>query len=279
MILDARPLVEKRVIELKNRVDKLKSNPYIAIIKIGKEEDKERYIKNKKAMGERCGVKSKIFEFDNTVKQSVIEKLICRLNNDESITSILLQLPIPKHLDSNYLISLINPDKDVDGFTEANIGRLVLNRKGNVACTPKGIISLLKFYNIELEGKDVLIINRSDIVGKPLAHLLLRENATVTIAHSKSKSLYNKINKSDIIITAVGKKDFLDCSMFDKGQVVIDVSINYEKGKLYGDVKKDDYKLMSQIGIHFSPVPFGVGQTTVLSLIEQTIEIAESKEK
>ena len=192
-LLDARKLVSKKVDELKSRVDKLSKKPSLVIIRVGDDFASGKYVANKIKKCDEVGIDSKIIHFDGDVKQEVVEETILNLNKDEDITGILLQLPIPKHLDEDYLTNLIEDEKDVDGFTIGNMGKLSLGLESNVACTPRGIITLLKEFNIDIEGQDVLIINRSNIVGKPLAQLFLKENATVTIAHSKTKNLKEKI--------------------------------------------------------------------------------------
>ena len=280
-LLDARELVVKKVDELKNRVDKLSKKPSLVIIRVGDDFASGKYVANKIKKCDEVGIDSKIIHFDGDVKQEVVEETILNLNKDEDITGILLQLPIPKHLDEDYLTNLIEDEKDVDGFTIGNMGKLSLGLESNVACTPRGIITLLKEFNIEIEGQDVLIINRSNIVGKPLAQLFLKENATVTIAHSKTKNLKEKIALSDIVVTAVGKANFLRADDFKNNTTIIDVSINFnELGKMCGDVAKEDYDvLVNEKQCNLTPVPNGVGQMTVIELIEQTIEIAEKRER
>lgn len=280
-LLDARELVSKKVDELKNRVDKLSKKPSLVIIRVGDDFASGKYVANKIKKCDEVGIDSKIIHFDGDVKQEVVEETILNLNKDEDITGILLQLPIPKHLDEDYLTNLIEDEKDVDGFTIGNMGKLSLGLESNVACTPRGIITLLKEFNIEIEGQDVLIINRSNIVGKPLAQLFLKENATVTIAHSKTKNLKEKIALSDIVVTAVGKANFLRADDFKNNTTIIDVSINFnELGKMCGDVAKEDYDvLVNEKQCNLTPVPNGVGQMTVIELIEQTIEIAEKRER
>ena len=280
-LLDARELVVKKVDELKNRVDKLSKKPSLVIIRVGDDFASGKYVANKIKKCDEVGIDSKIIHFDGDVKQEVVEETILNLNKDEDITGILLQLPIPKHLDEDYLTNLIEDEKDVDGFTIGNMGKLSLGLESNVACTPRGIITLLKEFNIEIEGQDVLIINRSNIVGKPLAQLFLKENATVTIAHSKTKNLKEKIALSDIVVTAVGKANFLRADDFKNNTTIIDVSINFnELGKMCGDVAKEDYDvLINEKQCNLTPVPNGVGQMTVIELIEQTIEIAEKRER
>lgn len=280
-LLDARKLVSKKVDELKSRVDKLSKKPSLVIIRVGDDFASGKYVANKIKKCDEVGIDSKIIHFDGDVKQEVVEETILNLNKDEDITGILLQLPIPKHLDEDYLTNLIEDEKDVDGFTIGNMGKLSLGLESNVACTPRGIITLLKEFNIEIEGQDVLIINRSNIVGKPLAQLFLKENATVTIAHSKTKNLKEKIALSDIVVTAVGKANFLRTDDFKNNTTIIDVSINFnELGKMCGDVAKEDYDvLINEKQCNLTPVPNGVGQMTVIELIEQTIEIAEKRER
>ena len=280
-LLDARQLVGKKVEELKQRVNRLNKKPSLVIIRIGEDFASGKYVANKIKKCEEVGIESKIIHLEENISQQIVEKTILDLNKDEKVTGILLQLPIPKHLDEEYLTNLIEDEKDVDGFTIGNMGKLSLGLDGNVACTPRGIITLLKEFKIDIEGKDVLIINRSNIVGKPLAQLFLKENATVTIAHSKTKNLKHKIKLSDIVVTAVGRTNFLEASDFSDNTTIIDVSINFDElGKMCGDVKKDDYDiLVNEKQCNLTPVPNGVGQMTVIELIEQTIEIAEKRER
>ncbi len=279
-LLDARQLVVKKIDELKERVNKLKTKPSLVIIRVGEDFASGKYVANKIRKCEEVGIESKIIHLEEGVKQESVEKIILDLNKDENVTGVLLQLPIPKHLDEDYLTNLIKDEKDVDGFTIGNMGRLSLGLEGNIACTPRGIITLLKEFSVDIEGKDVLIINRSNIVGKPLAQLFLKENATVTIAHSKTKNLKEKILMSDIVVSAVGRANFLKSEDFSPNTTIVDVSINFnEEGKMCGDVAKTDYEiLLNEKQCNLTPVPNGVGQMTVIELIEQTIEIAEKKE-
>lgn len=278
MLLNAQDYVNERIETLRKRVSKLKQTPKLAIIRVGDDYASGKYVQNKVKRCREVGMHSEILHFEENVTQAELIRTIFDLNRDRSVTGILLQLPLPKHLDENHLTSLMHYDKDVDGFNEINMGKLVLGEEGNVACTPRGIISLLRYNNIEMEGKDVLIINRSNIVGKPLAHLFLKENATVTIAHSKTKDLHKKIKKADIVVTGVGIPNFLTYKNFKKGTTIVDVAINFdENNKMCGDVRKTDYNKLVKRKCNITPVPGGVGQMTVLELIEQTIEIAERK--
>lgn len=276
MILDARPIVAKKVELLKDRVSKLDVKPKLVILRVGDDLASEKYVNNKVKKCEEVGIVSEVIHFEESVQEVDVVSKILDLNIDKEVTGILLQLPLPKHLDEHYLTNLISSEKDVDGFTENNMGKLVLGKEGNVACTPTGIIELLKAYDIPLASKDVLIVNRSNIVGKPLAHLFLQEDATVTVAHSKTKDLKEKVAKADIVVLGVGRADFVGDPHFKDGAVIVDVSINFDgNGKMCGDVRKSDYEALVHRGCHITPVPFGVGQMTVLSLIEQTVEIAE----
>ena len=278
MILDGRKVVESKIEDLKLRVRKLNHKPTLAIVRVGEDFASGKYVANKINKCAEVGINSKVIHLPEDTTNETVTRMINKLNLDDSITGILLQLPLPKTLNEEYLTSLIFRNKDVDGFTERNAGRLMLGQKGIVPCTPSGIIEMLKYYNISLEGKDVLIINRSNIVGKPLAMLMLQENATVTIAHSKTKDLKDKIKRADIIVTAVGKANFLNANDFRKDQTVIDVSINFdENGKMCGDIKKSDYEKLNGMQVNYSPTPGGVGQLTVIQLIENTIKIAEGK--
>ncbi|WP_434797547.1 bifunctional 5,10-methylenetetrahydrofolate dehydrogenase/5,10-methenyltetrahydrofolate cyclohydrolase [Terrisporobacter vanillatitrophus] len=279
-LLDARQLVTKKVAELKDRVNKLSKKPSLVIIRVGEDFASGKYVSNKVKKCEEVGINSKIIHLDENISQDEVEKIIIDLNKDKDVTGILLQLPIPRHLNEDYLTNLIEDEKDVDGFTIGNMGKLSLNLEGNVACTPRGIMTLLKEFKIDIEAKDVLIINRSNIVGKPLSQLFLKENATVTIAHSKTKNLNKKIAASDIVVTAVGRANFLSAQDFSNSTTIIDVSINFnEAGKMCGDVSKEDYDvIVNEKQCHLTPVPNGVGQMTVIELIEQTIEIAEKGE-
>lgn len=279
MLLDARKVVSDKILELKERVNKLNKKPKLVIIRVGDDPASEKYVNNKVNKCKAVGIESEVIKMEAKVGTRCIEHIIDTLNKDENITGILLQLPLPKHMDEKYLTSLIAPEKDVDGFTSENMGKLILGENGNVACTPSGIIDLLRYYNIEMESKDVLIINRSNIVGKPLAHLFLKENATVTIAHSKTNKLKDKIWNSDIVVFGVGIPSFISASHFKPNTTIIDVSINFdENGKMCGDVTKKDYEELLEKGCNITPVPNGVGQMTVLALIEQTIRIAEKRE-
>lgn len=276
MLLDGKKYAEAKVSELKERASKLPKKPMLAIIQVCGNAASDVYVQNKFKRCIEVGIIPKLFYFLDDTPQWKVEDKILELNRDNEITGILLQLPLPKHLDAEYLTNLIDPRKDVDGFTELNTGRLSLGKSGNVPCTAKGVIDMLDFYDISIEGKDVLIINRSDIVGKPLAQLFLQRNATVTVAHSKTENLKDKVKQADIVVTAVGKPNFLKYDDFKEGATVVDVSINFVNGRMYGDVKKTSYGYLQTLG-NLTPVPGGVGQATVIALIDNVITIAEEE--
>lgn len=278
MILYAKPYAEMKVEELKKRVEKLKRKPKLVIIRVEGDEASERYVRNKNKRADEVGIDHETILFPQDVSQKEVIEKIDELNFDTSVDGILLQLPLPKHLDEHYLTNRIFHTKDVDGFTVQNSGLLALGQPNLVSCTPKGVVGLLKFYDVDLKGKDVLVINASNIVGKPLANLLLVEGATPTIAHIHTKDLKEKIKRADIIITATGQLRFLNADDFVEGQIIVDVSINVnEFGKLEGDVDKRDYDKLNEKGCSIVPVPGGIGVTTVISLIENVIEVAENK--
>lgn len=276
MLLDGKKYAEAKIVDLKSRVKDLAVKPTLAIIQVSGDPASDKYVQNKLKRCSEIGIIPKLFYCAPDIKQSQIEETIKKLNKDPGITGIILQLPLPDHLDEHYLTNLIDPKKDVDGFTETNTGKLSLGQPCLIPCTPKGIIDLLDFYDIPMEGKDVLIINRSNIVGKPLAQLFLQRNATVTVAHSKTRNLRQKLKRADIIVTGVGIPNFLRYDDFPQGATIIDVSINFVRGKMCGDVNKSSYDYLEKIG-NLTPVPGGVGQSTVIALMENVVKLAEEE--
>ena len=276
MLLDGKKYAEAKIVDLKSRVKDLAVKPSLAIIQVSGDPASDKYVQNKLKRCGEIGIIPKLFYCAPDIKQSQIEETIKKLNKDPGITGIILQLPLPDHLDEHYLTNLIDPKKDVDGFTETNTGKLSLGQPCLIPCTPKGIIDLLDFYDIPMEGKDVLIINRSNIVGKPLAQLFLKRNATVTVAHSKTRNLKQKLKQADIIVTGVGIPNFLRYDDFPQGATIIDVSINFVHGKMCGDVNKNSYDYLQTVG-NLTPVPGGVGQSTVIALMENVVKLAEEE--
>ncbi len=251
-----------------------KRNPGLAVIRIGEDPASGVYVKNKEKACSRVGIKSFIFHLKDTVEQKEVEQLINKLNLDDDIDGMLLQLPIPKKFDEQKLISCINPGKDVDGLNEQNIGKLVKNEPAMRSCTPAGIVNLLRSQNIAIEGKNIVVIGRSLLVGKPLSLMLLNLNGTVTMAHSKTRNLNKICKEADILIVAAGKPNLIDSNFVKEGAVVIDVGIHRltssdkSKTTLCGDVLLKD--VIPKV-LAYTPVPGGVGPMTVTMLLVNTI--------
>ncbi|MEE1250203.1 MAG: bifunctional methylenetetrahydrofolate dehydrogenase/methenyltetrahydrofolate cyclohydrolase FolD [Lachnospiraceae bacterium] len=258
--------------ELKAEVAALKEQgkeAALAVIQVGADPASSVYVRNKKKACEYIGIKSLSYELPETSTEQELLELIDRLNKDDAVNGILVQLPLPKHMDEDKVIQAIAPQKDVDGFHPQNVGALVIGQKGFVSCTPAGIIQLLKRSDIEMEGKNCVVVGRSNIVGKPMALLMLRENATVTITHSKTKNLKEICKEADILIVAIGKKEFITKDYVKEGAVVIDVGIHRdENNKLSGDVKFDE---VEPIASAITPVPGGVGPMTIAMLMNNCV--------
>ncbi|NLG02365.1 MAG: bifunctional methylenetetrahydrofolate dehydrogenase/methenyltetrahydrofolate cyclohydrolase FolD [Clostridia bacterium] len=259
--------------ELKEQVAKLKEEGIyisLAVIQVGNDPASTVYVGNKKKACEYIGIQSIAHELPEETTQEELLMLVEQLNQDDMVNGILVQLPLPKHIDESKVIHAISPKKDVDGFHPQSVGNLCIGQKGFVSCTPAGIIQLLKRYNIDIAGKECVIIGRSNIVGKPMALLLLRENGTVTITHSKTKDLKEVTKRADILIVAIGKPKMITREYVKEGAVVIDVGIHRnEANKLCGDVDYDDvFPICSAI----TPVPGGVGPMTIAMLMNNCVE-------
>lgn len=263
-LLDGK-VVKKEILEkLKEEIKCLERPLGLVVIEVGEDEASKVYVRQKEKMAKELGFKFEHIKLEENVKQEEILKIIDNLNRDETVDGILVQMPIPKHLDSKIVQNRINPLKDVDGLTDINAGCLMHNKDSLVPCTPEGIIDLLKYYNIELSGKNVTIIGRSDLVGKPLASLMTNNNATVTLCHSKTKNLKIFTQNADILVVAVGKAKLIKKEHIKDNAVIVDVGINrLDDGKLCGDVDFEDVKEKSS---YITPVPGGVGQMTVAEL-------------
>ena len=222
------------------------------------------------------GFKSLSFTLPENVSQRETEELVLSLADDDSVDGILVQLPLPKGLNEKRLLSLIPPEKDVDGFHPYNVGNLMLGEQTVVSCTPFGVLLLLQDYDIEIAGKNAVIVGRSNIVGKPMAMLLLKENATVTICHSKTQNLKEICRRADILVAAIGKAGFITADMVKEGAVVVDVGINRVDGKLKGDV---DFDAVKEKASYITPVPGGVGPMTIAMLLTNTYLCAEERER
>lgn len=275
-ILDGKLVSENIKNKLKEEIKKLKEKniiPGIAVILVSGDNASDIYVKNKKKICDELGINSFVYNFKNNVNQSEIISLIKKLNKDENIHAILVQLPLPKHINSAKVLETIDKNKDVDGFTNHNIGNLIKAMPCYKPCTPAGIIELLKYYDINLEGKHCVIVGRSNIVGKPLAMLLVNSNATVTVCHSKTQNLAKITSQSDILICAVGRSKFITKEMVKEGSIIIDVGINRDKSnKITGDVDFDDVK--DKVS-YISKVPGGVGPMTIAMLMKNTVKAAK----
>ena len=252
---------------LSKRIKKIKEKLTLTVISVGDDEASKIYIKNKIKECQSVNIECNHLHFENITTNKLV-KIIKKLNKDSSVTSILVQLPLPKNIDENIIINTIDYKKDVDGLTDINIAKLYSNKKGIIPCTAKGIIDLLEFNKINIEEKNVTIIGRSNLVGKPLAVSLLNKNATVTLCHSKTKNLKIHTKSADIIIVAVGKPGLINQKMVSKDTVIIDVGINRINGKICGDADKSVYKKCKAV----TPVPGGVGPMTVYEVLSNTLE-------
>lgn len=259
--------------ELKVKVDALKEQgiePCLAVILVGEDPASTVYVNNKKKACEFIGIKSLSYELPESTTQDELLVLIDKLNADDGVNGILVQLPLPKHINEDAVIQAISPKKDVDGFHPQSVGALCIGQKGFVSCTPAGIIELLKRSNVEIEGKECVIIGRSNIVGKPMSLLMLRENATVTVCHSRTKNLKEVTRRADILIVAIGKPKMITAEYVKEGAVVIDVGIHRLEGKkLCGDV---DFDTVAEHTSMITPVPGGVGPMTIAMLMKNCVD-------
>ncbi len=280
MIIDGRLIAQNIKSDLKKEIENLKLkgiNPGLAVILVGEDNASKIYVKNKKRCCDELGIFSEEFYFPEDTSEKEIIDLIEKLNQDKKINGILMQLPLPSHINQKNITESILPEKDVDAFHSSTIGNLLTNHTKLLPCTPAGIIEIFHRENISLVGKHCVIIGRSNIVGKPLAFMLINEDATVTICHSKTKNLSEICKNADIIICAVGKAKFLNRNMIKKGAVIIDVGINRdENGKICGDVDFDDVK---NIASAITPVPGGVGPMTIAMLMKNTITATKIQNK
>ena len=264
-ILDGKAVSEKILAKVKDKVASLNVTPHLAVILVGDNPASKIYVNNKKIAAEKVGIKSTVIELPESISEDDLLNKIKELNEDSDVTGILVQLPLPDHIDKGKVITTISPKKDVDGFTPENVGKLAAGLEPYYyPATPQGVIMLLDEYGIEIEGKNAVVIGRSNIVGKPMAQMLLKRNATVTICHSYTKDLDNIIKTADIVVSAVGKK-IVRCKMGNKNSVLVDVGIYKDtNGRLTGDV---DFDFVSPTCEYISPVPGGVGPMTIASLM------------
>ncbi len=244
----------------------------LAVILVGEDPASQIYVANKKKACEQLGIISKEYLLPETTTQDELLALVNKLNEDKTVNGILCQLPLPKGLDEKLVIEAIDPNKDVDAFHPVNVGRIMIGDYDFLPCTPAGVMEMLSFYNIDVCGKECVVIGRSNIVGKPMGMLLLHKNGTVTIAHSRTQNLADVTRRADILVAAVGKAKFVTADMVKDGAVVIDVGMNRADGKLCGDV---DFETVSQKASYITPVPGGVGPMTIATLMQNTLTAAK----
>ena len=276
IIIDGKEIAKKTRQNLKLECDELKKegiNPKLAVIMVGDNPASKVYVKNKSKACQEVGIEYEEYLLDSNIKQEELIKLIKKLNEDKTINGILLQSPIPNGLDINEAFRTIDYKKDVDGFHPMNVGKLALGQDTFVSCTPYGVMRMFEEYNIDLCGKNVVILGRSNIVGKPLSQCCLNKNATVTICHSKTQDTKKITKEADIVIAAIGKPKFITQDMVKDGAVIIDVGINRdENGKIVGDV---DFENVKEKASYITPVPGGVGPMTIAMLINNVIKAAK----
>ena len=273
-ILDGKATSLKIIEEIKNEITINNYKIGFAIIWVGNDEASSIYVKNKIKKCEEVGIKTELFHLADSINEEELLNLIDELNERSDINGILLQSPIPKHINITKCFNRIKPNKDIDGFSNISVGNLCLGMPSLISCTPKGIMRLFKEYNIDLEGKNVCLINRSNIVGKPLFNLLIGENATVTMCHSKTKDIKKITRDADIVITAVGIPGFITADAIKEDTIVIDVGISRVNGKVVGDVV---YEEVSQKASYITPVPGGVGPMTIAMVLENILETVKEK--
>ncbi|EQB40429.1 bifunctional 5,10-methylene-tetrahydrofolate dehydrogenase/ 5,10-methylene-tetrahydrofolate cyclohydrolase [Sulfurimonas hongkongensis] len=277
-LLDGKALSKKIEEKVASDVKELKSTcgctPGLAVVLVGKDPASQAYVNMKKKACDRVGFYSITHEMPETISQEAIEKSIIKMNNDSSIDGILIQLPLPSHIDTTKLLELVTPEKDVDGFHPFNVGRLTTGLDGFVPCTPLGVMDLLKEYNIDVEGKNCVVVGASNIVGKPMASLLLNANATVEICHIFTDDLKKHTLAADMIFVGVGVINLIKEDMVKDGAVVVDIGINRaQNGKLVGDV---DFERVSKKCSYITPVPGGVGPMTIAMLLSNTLKAAKA---
>lgn len=275
-IIDGKALAQTIRGNLKSEVEELKKEgikPKLAVIMVGEDKASKIYVKNKSKACEEVGIEYEEYLLKTETTMPELLSLIQELNNNDNVHGILLQAPLPKHLDSEVAFREISPDKDVDGFNPVNVGKLCLNQDCFVSCTPNGVVKMLEEYKIPTEGANTVIIGRSNIVGKPLVQCLLNKNATVTVCHSKTKDIEKITQKADIVIAALGKPNFVKSDMVKEGSVIIDVGINrLDNGQIVGDI---DFESIEKKASYITPVPGGVGPMTVAMLMSNVVKAAK----
>lgn len=280
MNIDGKVISTQRKEQLKLKIDQLKKEnkriPKLTVILVGDNQASQVYVRNKERGCQYVGMLSEIIRLDASIQEEELIQVIDQLNKDDTVDGILVQLPLPSHIHEDKILDLIDPTKDVDGFHPSNVAKLLLGQDGLVPCTPQGMMALLDEIGYDLTGKEVVVVGRSNIVGKPVSLLCLQRNATVTIAHSRTKNLQKVCQRADVLIAAIGKAKFFTKEYVKDGAVVLDVGINRdENNKLCGDVDYDDVK---DIASYITPVPGGVGPMTIAMLLENTLHAYEKRE-
>ena len=276
-LIDGKKVAEKCKKNIEERIKKLNKMPGFAVIRIGEDEASKIYVRLKHKMSEELGINFTEYHLDEDVTQEELISLIKKLNADDEVDGILLQSPIPYHLNILEAFQTIAPEKDVDGFSPINVGKLVQRQECFAACTPTGVMTMLKEYNIPIEGKHAVVVGRSNIVGRPMAELLLNANATVTICHSKTRNLTEIVKSADILVVAIGKPKFITADMIKEGAVVVDVGINRipDSKRIVGDV---DFENVKEKCSYITPVPGGVGPMTIMTLMDNVVTACERRE-
>lgn len=279
-VINGRELADQMQAEIQKDVEKMTQQgiqPGLVVLLVGENPASQTYVRNKERAAAKIGILSKVEKLPETISEEELLAEIDKYNQDSRFHGILVQLPLPKHIDEEKILLAIDPKKDVDGFHPMNLGRLFVGKPEMIPCTPYGIMKMFEAYDIDLTGKRAVIIGRSNIVGKPMAQLLLMKNATVTIAHSKTEHLAEVAKEADILVVAIGRGHFVTKEFVKPGAVVIDVGMNRnQEGKLIGDVAFDE---VSEIASYITPVPKGVGPMTITMLMYQTVEAAKNKSK
>ena len=277
-VINGRELADQMQAEIQKDVEKMTQQgiqPGLVVLLVGENPASQTYVRNKERAAAKIGILSKVEKLPETISEEELLAEIDKYNQDSRFHGILVQLPLPKHIDEEKILLAIDPKKDVDGFHPMNLGRLFVGKPEMIPCTPYGIMKMFEAYDIDLTGKRAVVIGRSNIVGKPMAQLLLMKNATVTIAHSKTEHLAEVAKEADILVVAIGRGHFVTKEFVKPGAVVIDVGMNRnQEGKLIGDVAFDE---VSEIASYITPVPKGVGPTTITMLMYQTVEAAKKQ--
>lgn len=279
MILDGKRVAQALEAQLKTKIEAIKEKgkrlPKLAVVLVGDHPASQTYVKSKEKACQRVGMESLVIHLESDANDAELLKEIHKLNEDNTVDGILIQLPLPKHLDAQALIDHLDPMKDVDGLHPENVAKLYAQKKGFIPCTPKGIMSMLAYYEIPISGQNAVVIGRSQLVGRPIAQLLLNANASVTVCHSKTREIALYTKQADLIIVAIGQAQFLNLSHVDKKAYIIDVGINRVDHTLIGDC---DTEALKDHCLGISPVPGGVGPLTIVSLLENTLEAYMLKE-